>query len=260
MTPIIDYFLSINPAALMAYLFFCLSLATTIGFQLGLRLKPDLPENGSDLVQQSLLTLLSFLLAFSVAMSEGRYEDRKQTLIDETNAISTSFLRVKFINGEGRTRLQSLMVSYLDKRIEFYRFELDSTEYQKVHGETIALEQRIWSEAVQFGQENTNVLASLLLASLNQMFDLGDKQDFNYHHRVPRSILFLLFFMSCLVSGLVGFRRGLLRTRHFLSSGVFLVAITLILFVILDLDRPLKGFIQLTPEVLTELRRRLSTL
>jgi hypothetical protein len=41
------------------------------------------------------LTLLSLMLGFTYATSEGRFETRRKLVIDEANAIGTTYLRAK---------------------------------------------------------------------------------------------------------------------------------------------------------------------
>ena len=47
------------------------------------------------------MTLLSLLLGFTYATSEGRFQTRRQLVVDEANAIGTTYLRN---DGEKRNR------------------------------------------------------------------------------------------------------------------------------------------------------------
>jgi hypothetical protein len=43
------------------------------------------------------LGLLAFLLAFTFGMSRSRFDNRKQVVLDEANAIGTTYLRADFL-------------------------------------------------------------------------------------------------------------------------------------------------------------------
>jgi ABC-type Fe3+ transport system permease subunit len=75
--------------------------ATQIGLFLGRRAY----QSGADeykrsqisTIQVAILGLLALLLGFTFAMSMSRYDKRKQMVLEEANAISTTFLRTQLI-------------------------------------------------------------------------------------------------------------------------------------------------------------------
>ena len=46
--------------------------------------------------------LLAFLLAFTFGMAESRYNNRKQVVLQEANAIGTTYLRTDFLSEQAR--------------------------------------------------------------------------------------------------------------------------------------------------------------
>ncbi|MCK7520215.1 MAG: hypothetical protein MZV64_22250 [Ignavibacteriales bacterium] len=44
-----------------------------------------------------MLGLLAFILAFTFGAATSRFDDKKQLLLDEVNAIGTTFLRADFL-------------------------------------------------------------------------------------------------------------------------------------------------------------------
>ena len=65
----------------------------------------------------SMLGLLALLLAFSFAMGVDRYEERRHLVVQEANAIGTSYLRAQLLDEPHRSRLSKLLVDYTDNRI-----------------------------------------------------------------------------------------------------------------------------------------------
>ena len=45
-----------------------------------------------------MLGLLAFILAFTFGAATSRFDDKKQLLLDEVNAIGTTFLRTDFLS------------------------------------------------------------------------------------------------------------------------------------------------------------------
>src|SRR5215472_12637092 len=62
------------------------------------------------------LNLLSLLLAFTVSMAAGRFEERRNLVVAEANAISTSYLRAQLFSEPGRSRLGALLSQYARER------------------------------------------------------------------------------------------------------------------------------------------------
>src|SRR5919205_2752120 len=58
------------------------------------------------------LGLLAFMLAFTFGMAASRFEDRRQVLLAEANAIGTTYLRSKMLAEPMRTDAQNLLREY----------------------------------------------------------------------------------------------------------------------------------------------------
>src|SRR5262245_30926773 len=63
------------------------------------------------------LGLFAFLLAFTFGLAGARFEARRETLLDEANAIGTSYLRSKLLPEPQRTEVQKLLREYVDIRL-----------------------------------------------------------------------------------------------------------------------------------------------
>ncbi len=60
--------------------------------------------------------LLAFLLAFTFSMSASRYDSRKQIIIQEANAIGTTYLRTDLLPEKPRGEARRLLQEYLTLR------------------------------------------------------------------------------------------------------------------------------------------------
>ena len=95
-------------------------LALEGGYRLG-RWRHDRPaeekETPVGAMVGSILGLLAFLLAFTFGMAATRFEARRQAVLDEANAIGTTYLRARLLPEPQRTESAKLLREYVDVRI-----------------------------------------------------------------------------------------------------------------------------------------------
>ena len=75
--------------------------------------------------------------------------------------------------------------------------------------------------------------------------------------RVPETVLLLLVGGAALSLGMVGYSAGLTRRRSLLSAVVLIVALGAVLMIVVDLDRPREGFIQVSQQPLIDLQQQI---
>ena len=79
-------------------------------------LKEDLREPFG-VLQAALLGVVGLILAFGLALAVGRYEARRAAVVDEANAIGTTYLRAQTLAEPVRSRSLALLTDYTDTRI-----------------------------------------------------------------------------------------------------------------------------------------------
>jgi hypothetical protein len=66
------------------------------------------------------LGLLAFILAFTFGLAAARFDTRRQVLLDEANAIGTTYLRACMLP-DRRDGIEPLLREYVDTRLEALR-------------------------------------------------------------------------------------------------------------------------------------------
>src|SRR5262245_15814690 len=66
----------------------------------------------------ALLGLLAFLLAFTFGMAASRFDTRRELVLDEANAIGTTYLRAALLPEPHRKETRTLLRDYVDVRLE----------------------------------------------------------------------------------------------------------------------------------------------
>src|SRR4029079_12533371 len=109
-------FFRLTSVELAILLFAAVFGATGIGALLGRRHRhrSDAMREPFAVLQGALLGVVGLILAFGLALAVGRYEARRAAVVDEANAIGTTYLRAQLIAEPARTRSLALLREYTD--------------------------------------------------------------------------------------------------------------------------------------------------
>ena len=230
------------------------------GFRLGRRADAGLREKAKSqvtAVEAALLGILGLLLGFTMSMSVTRFEARKQLVLEEANAIGTSYLRAQVLPAPQGAEIAGLLRQYLDVRLLYLDVGHDPAQLAARRAQAERLQREFWSRAAAYAQQDPNpVKAGLLLQSLNQTIDLEAASWMAFHNHVPETVIYVDALVALLAALLVGYGIGLEDRRQVFSLCLLALAITVVLAVIVDLDRPYRGFIRLSQQPMIELQQQ----
>ena len=232
--------------------------ATEVGYRLGRARHAEEPEGShavSNALKGSIIGLVALLLGFSYSITSSRFNQRQRLVLDEANAIGTCYLRAGLLGEPARNRIRAALHRYTDLRLEHFERALVPGEYQRTTKAMDAAMVDLWS-AVEDGVKADHELArtSQIVPAANEVIDLSATRAWASHNQMPPSVLLLLAVCMIISSGLVGHSSGQVRRRH-LGLWIGLnILVMLVLFVVLDFDRPRRGLIQVNHAPLIELR------
>jgi hypothetical protein len=198
------------------------------------------------------LGLLAFLLAFTFGMAASRFDNRKQLVLDEANAIGTTYLRASMLP-EKRDEIRALLRSYVDSRLEAVQSGRVAGEIhrsEEIHGQ-------LWSEATAVAlQHPDSVVVGLFVESLNEVIDLHAKRvTAGLRNRIPGTIWVALLTIAALSLGAMGYHAGLVGTTRSLAIIVVSLAFSAVIALIADLDRPQEGTLTVSQQALVDVRQ-----
>jgi hypothetical protein len=245
--------LSSSPFAIAAFLLVLLLGSHEIGYRLGGRVKglDDDYKRRVDMIRTAILALVTFLVGFSFAAAGGRFIDRQDMIVKETNAIGTAYLRAQLLPEPQRTQLQSELRQYAKDRLQLlhsYGTEAVAPLLAKA-GET---QKRIWQLGVA-GVGSDREFANFMLPPLNDVIDIHSEHLSAARRHVPQAILIVIVITAAIGMGMIGYDNGLVRKRYFLLSGAFAVVSAASLWMTIDLDRPRHGLVRASDVPYTEL-------
>ena len=207
----------------------------------------------------SMLGLLALLLAFTFSLALQRYEDRSQAIVAEANAIGTAYLRAQLLPKEMRLTVQATLRMYLDIRVQEGKTELTDTARRSqllVDGDHLA--GQLWQQAQQASElASSQVITALYINSLNELIDSSGIREAALERHVPEIVLLLLFATCFMTMATLGYASGLGGHRVSLPGFVLVLLIAFVVYLIIDLDRPRRGAIQVSQESLLRLQQSL---
>ena len=194
-----------------------------------------------------MMGLLAFLLGVSLSMASDRYQQRRDSVLAEANAIGTAWLRAAVATGAEGEAMQRLLRDYTETRIAVVRGSSDRAKTERLNQRTNSLQNEIWQLARTVAERSPTPISGLLLSSLNEMIDLSLTNRRNFTSHVPAYVLRLLLTVSIFAVGAVGYGFGLVGSRQPGLSVMLLGVWTLAIVLIIDIDRPQSGEVRIDP-------------
>ena len=244
---------------IVGVLLLALALAVEVGYRFGNRFGDqanDSIKTQINTIQAALLGVLALLLGFTFSLSLQRYDTRSQAVIIEANAIGTAMLRAGLLPSAVRMQTQDLLREYLDLRVRAGAISLDRhDERSAVLRESSRVMDSLWRQAQLAAEAEPNpVTTGLFIQSLNDLIDAYGTRDAALNRHVPEVVLFLLFAAFVLTACLVGYASGLAGRRASFATYVLVLLIAFLVFIVIDLDRPRRGLIEVSQQGLVDLQ------
>lgn len=217
--------------------------------------EPERVHGVSKALKASILGLVALLLGFSFSITSNRFNQRQRVVLDEANAIGTCYLRAGLLAEPTRTRIQATLRRYTDLRLEHFERALEPGEYVRTSKAMDATLLELWS-AVEDSVKTNPELArtSQIVPAANAVIDMAATRAWASHNQMPSSVLALLAVCMVVSGGILGHSSGQTARRHVGLWVMLNVLVALVLFVVLDFDRPRRGLIQVNHAPLIELR------
>lgn len=246
------------PVAAVFVLFAIVALACyEVGFRIGRWWQDRTPgeqEGPTGMLVGSILALLAFLLAVTMGMAADRFDTRRAVVLDEAHAIGTTYLRAGYLPEPASSEIRALLREYVPLRIAVN----DTAAVEAAIVKSEAIHARLWAIAEDVARTTEQGdLVALFIESLNDTIDLHETRVTARNARVPETIVLLLVGGSALSLAMVGFSAGLTRRRSLLSAAVLIIALGAVIMVVVDLDRPREGFIEVSQQPLIDLQEQI---
>jgi len=231
-----------------------LAVLMILAWLIGLRARRRFPKGAEpleNLLDEAALALVGLLLAFTFAMAIGKHDQRRTLFVADTNAIGDFYTCASLLPEPTRAKLQGVIREYAEMRLAAglrpegeEDFERLLQQSERLHAEMTALV----SQAVNAGTP----VAVPLVNTLNNLTSSHAARIAAHRDRLPVSILGLLFIAAAVSAALLG-RQPAATSGARVSLWAYILIVTLVVYVILDLNQPHRGLITVSQEPLERL-------
>jgi hypothetical protein len=201
------------------------------------------------------LGLLAFMLAFTFGLAGSRFDDRRQVILAEANAIKMTYLRAELLPQPIGAEMRNLLRHYVDARLEATQPE--RTDQAIVRSEQ--LQSHLWAQAVAAAEQDRSLITGLFIQSLNEVIDLHAKRVMvGLRSRVPGAIWMTLYLLAVLGMAMMGYQEGGTSSRRSPAQLALVLAFSVVLMLIVDLDRSGQGMLEVSQQSMIDLRNFMS--
>jgi hypothetical protein len=236
------------PLWVFGAIFFCVMLITMeLGFRVGKKRRDtwrNAESGGGGIVQTSIFAVLGLVLAFTYSAGLTRFEARKAAVLNEVNALGTAFLRADFAREPGRTELMTSLYEYAVTRSIPPRSAVTLKDQNIYLSKTLEKQTSILpATKLLIDQENPIPLEISVLSSINNVLDAHTIRLAAVIDGLHPTIILLLLLVTASAMAVAGFNAGIHGRMSRWRMNAFSIVLTVLVFVILDLDRPNDGSI-----------------
>jgi hypothetical protein len=249
-------FFRLSTWALGFILFAVVFGATAVGLTIGRRLRhrSDTLREPFAVLQAALLGVVGLILAFGLALAVGRYEGRRAAVVDDANAIGTTYLRAQTLAEPMRSQSLDLLRRYTDASIALSNSVPGTPESIAAVELESRIQRELWRLAGQtLVDAPIDSAARLYVDSLNTMIDMQTVRVAALNNRVPGPVLALEVVGAASALGLLAAYLAVLG-RGIVAVVLGAALVTMLLLVTFDLDRPTRGLITVPDAPLVSLR------
>ena len=214
----------------------------------------DLEGDRKGYLVSAVLGLLALLMGFTFALAVDRYEIRRALVLEEANAIGTTYLRAQLLEAPHRARISALLVAYTDNRIAL------ATAAQ---GEGAALLARndalltdLWTAtAAAYPTISGAPFSSTFVESMNAVIDMDAARKAARGAHIPTAVLLVLLIYLVVTAGVMGY---VLKAEGRGTAAFVLLLLVLSLTLVIDIDRPGRGLVRERQFAMEQLRASLA--
>jgi FtsH-binding integral membrane protein len=235
------------PLWAVTILFACLLLGSmALGGWLRRFVAVDPASVGSGQLIFGTFSVLSLLVGFTFSLALNRYDQRRDLLLEESNAIRAMHRILVHVEEPGRSEISAALRLYSQGRLAFvqsnYFQQADMVPARAAEREHL---NRVVGAVVPTSE--TGVTQAQILAAATRILDAGTRMDAVTLAHVPPRVILHLVFLSAGCALIIGISIADKLPSLWLPATLWAFLLSIALFTIVDLDAPHWGSIRLDP-------------
>ncbi len=229
-----------------------------LGFRLGLRLhvaKDEARKGQIGAIQAAFLGLLGLLLGFTFAMGVERYETRRGLIVQEANAVKTTYLRASLLPEAHQAPVKDLLRRYVDVRLKYGPLVDDAAKLAEGMQLTGEIQTELWKHATDAAKEAPNDITATFIDSLNEIIATDTERIAAMRSGIPGGVWFLLVIVAVFGCVTTSYAAGAEGARSKLGSLFLPLLISVVIVLVFDISHSRMGIIQLKQQPLVDLQQ-----
>ena len=196
------------------------------------------------------LALMGLMLAFTFSLSASRYEMRKTVVVSESAAIQAVHNTLDFLAPEPRAQGKQLLHYYTGRRIAYIKVGYDRPAEAQAVQQSRALFSELWrlaSNSGNYAATEPQLRAAQyaeLTGTLLDLNRLAREREAARDRTVPQPVIGLLFALAIGAGAVLSYMSGATGHPDRLPTYAVLILVCLIIYVIIDFDRPHRGLMR----------------
>lgn len=212
----------------------------------------EIQDDQQGMMVPAILGLLALLVGFTFSLSVDRFDARRVNVLNEANAIGTTYLRAQMLDAPHRARMSKLLADYTDTRIALARMR-PSPAQQRVLATSDRLIAELWTATVAaFPSIRPYAFSNAFLDTMNNLIDMDATRKAGRQAHVPPAVFLALFLYQFMTAGVIGYVVIGKASRR--SAMVLFFLFGIFMMLIVDIDRPTGGGVTESQEPMLQLQ------
>lgn len=252
-------------AVFVVGLFSAMLLLLEVGRRIGARhmaVDPEGAKAGHGVIVGVVFSLLSLLLAFTFSGAASRFDARRQLAVQETNTLSKAYYVLNLFPQSVQAKLKNSFRGYVDAELQAIKALPDQHAAELAYSRSSALKLDIQNQVIAICQDpgSQAVGAYILLPAVNDWIANSTNRIVAANTHPPIAIYVVLVGLALMSSLIAGYAMAEAKARSWLHVLGFAAVVTIIIYIIIDLELPRVGLIRLTDtdRLLVELRSKMN--
>lgn len=204
--------------------------------------------DANDTFMAAIFGLLALLLAITFSGASDRFDKRRDLIAKELSTIGTAYQSIDLLAPASQPAIREMFKKYLDSRINIYQGKLTENGVAKKYQEHNEIGSQLWAKlvkAVQATPYPEKLVAASILQEVSDMFDASENQRLGMKFHPPPIIWQALICLSLIGALIAGYNLGLEQKRDWFLTFLFVLLMTGTIAIILNLEYPRIGFVNL---------------
>jgi len=205
----------------------------------------------------AMLGLLAFMLAFTFGVAASHFSTRRHLVLEEANAIRSTYNMAEMLLTDACRESRTLLKEYVDIRLKSVQsFE----ELETIISRSNEIQNRLWSIAMVVDTQKTGTPSAwLYIQALSDMMNMQPTRiNYGAYRKISPSIWVVLYGLATLGMAAMGYHAGLVGIRGFFVHPLLILAFSIVMVLIYDLDRPQQTLFKVSQRSMMDLQKSMT--